>query len=172
MRRRVWLAPLFGALVTLLALAVVAPTQAWAESKSVGYNDGSWNGSACEWTWKTVNAEILDDIDSSHYTLNSGWYVMTGDWGDGDRPTVSGTVNIIMEDGTVFTSKKYLSTSFYKPRRHEDKAQSFWFDAMDLPETGRYRVAVVARNCFGGESAPIFSRICESVPGKSSIPQT
>ena len=99
MRRRVWLAPLFGALVTLLVLAVVAPTQAWAESKSVGYYDGSWNGSACEWTWKTVTAEILDDIDSSHYTLNSGWYVMTGDWGDGDRPTVSGTVNIIMENG-------------------------------------------------------------------------
>ena len=43
---------------------------------------------------------------------------------------------------------------------------------MDLPETGRYRVAVVARNCFGGESAPIFSRTYESVPGKSSIPQT
>ena len=99
MRRRVWLASLLGALVALFVLAVVAPTQAWAESKSVGYNDGSWNGSACEWTWKTVNAEILDDIDSSHYTLNSGWYVMTGDWGDGDRPTVSGTVNIIMEDG-------------------------------------------------------------------------
>ena len=79
---------------------------------------------------------------------------------------------IVMEDGSVFTSKKYLSTSFYKPRRHEDKTQSFWFDAMDLPETGRYRVAVVARNCFGGESAPIFSRACESVPGKSSIPQT
>ena len=79
---------------------------------------------------------------------------------------------IVMEDGSVFTSKKYLSTSFYKPRRHEDKTQSFWFDAMDLPETGRYRVAVVARNCFGGESAPIFSRTYESVPGKSSIPQT
>jgi len=78
---------------------------------------------------------------------------------------------IVMDDGSVFASKKYLSTSFYKPRRYEARTQSFWFDAMDLPETGRYRVAVVARNCFGGESAPIFSRAYESVPGKSSIPK-
>jgi hypothetical protein len=37
---------------------------------------------------------------------------------------------------------------------------------MDIPEKGRYRFVVVARNCFGAESAPIVSRSYESVPGK------
>ncbi len=81
--------------VTLMAMAVFAPADAWARDyKTAGYY--VWDGS---WQWRTAYAEVLDDIDSDHYTLNSSWYVMTDDWGDKDRPTISGTVNIILEDG-------------------------------------------------------------------------
>ncbi len=95
MRTRTWCGVTVALFAVLMAVGLFAPTQAWAEGKDVGFY--KWNGST--WVWETQHAEILDDIDSDHYTLSDGWYVITGDWGDGDRPTISGTVNIIIENG-------------------------------------------------------------------------
>ena len=82
----------------LIAVIFASPMRALAANyQNTGYY--WWNDSTKQWELRTAYAEVLDDIDSSHYTLNSGWYVMKGDWGDGDRPTVSGTVNLIIENG-------------------------------------------------------------------------
>ena len=75
----------------------------------------------------------------------------------------------VMEDGSVAATKRFMSPCFYKARRFEPKTLKFRFDAMDLPERGRYRIQVVARNCFGEASAPIFSIVRESVPGKDKV---
>ena len=75
----------------------------------------------------------------------------------------------VMEDGSVAATKRFLSPCFYKARRFEPKTLKFRFDAMDLPERGRYRIQVVARNCFGEASAPIFSVVRESAPGKDKV---
>ena len=72
----------------------------------------------------------------------------------------------VAENGAPAVSKKFLSPAFYRLERHEPETVSFLFDAMDLPESGRYRFEVVARNCFGAESAPVYSRYFQSVPGK------
>ena len=84
----------------------------------------------------------------------------------GDARVFDYEARAVMEDGSVAATKRFLSPGFYKARRFEPKRMKFRFDAMDLPESGRYRIHVVARNCFGAESAPIVSRSYESVPGK------
>ena len=75
-------------------------------------------------------------------------------------------VRAVSENGAPAVSKKFLSPAFYRLARHEPETMRFRFDAMDLPESGRYRFEVVARNCFGAESAPLYSRYFQSVPGK------
>ncbi len=84
----------------------------------------------------------------------------------GDARVYDYEARVVTEDGKVAAVKRFLSPGFYKTRRHEPKTMKFRFDAMDIPEKGRYRFVVVARNCFGAESAPIVSRSYESVPGK------
>jgi len=75
-------------------------------------------------------------------------------------------VSAVSESGEMFVTKRFLSPGFYKTERFEPARQSFRFDGMDLPERGRYRFCVMARNCFGAASRPIWSRSFESVPGK------
>ena len=70
------------------------------------------------------------------------------------------------EGGQVAASKKFLSPAFYKLPEAEPETVSFRFDAMDLPESGKYRFKVYPRNCFGVRGDPICSRIFESKPGK------
>ena len=84
----------------------------------------------------------------------------------GDSRVFDYEARAVMEDGTVAAVKRFMSPGFYKTRRHEPKTLKFRFDGMDLPERGRYRIHVVARNCFGDASAPIVSLSRESVPGK------
>ena len=84
----------------------------------------------------------------------------------GDTRVFDYEARVVMDDGTVGATKRFLSPGFYKARRHEPKTLRFRFDAMDLPERGRYRIYVVARNCFGASSAPIVSVSRESFPGK------
>ena len=71
-----------------------------------------------------------------------------------------------MEDGSVAAVKRFLSPAFYKLERDEPNIQSLAFDAMDLPERGRYRLRVYPRNCFGDCGRPISSAVLESKPGK------
>lgn len=75
-------------------------------------------------------------------------------------------VSAVSERGEVLVTKRFLSPGFYKTERFEPARQSFRFDGMDLPERGRYRFCVTARNCFGAASCPIWSRSFESIPGK------
>lgn len=63
--------------------------------------------------------------------------------------------------------KRFLSPGFYKRPEDEPERLSFRFDAMDLPESGRYRFAVYPRNCFGVAGKPIYSKSFESKPGKA-----
>lgn len=74
-----------------------------------------------------------------------------------------------MEDGTVAAVKRYLAPAYYKLERDEPKVQSFAFNAMDLPEHGKYRLRVYPRNCFGVCGKPIESKVFESKPGKDKI---
>ena len=77
-------------------------------------------------------------------------------------------VRVVSEsDGKVLVSKRYLSSAFYRPADCEPELQRFRVNANDLPETGRYRIAVVPRNSFGGEGRPLFSGVFESKPGKA-----
>ncbi|MDD3544235.1 MAG: metallophosphoesterase [Kiritimatiellae bacterium] len=78
-------------------------------------------------------------------------------------------VKAVGEDGKVMAVKRFLSPGFYKAACHEPEIQVFRFNAMELPETGRYRLKVTARNCFGAESAPLVSRVFESKPGKDKV---
>ncbi len=75
-------------------------------------------------------------------------------------------VRVEMEDGTVPVVKRFLAPAFYRLERDEPAAQSFLFNAMDLPEHGRYCFRVYPRNCFGACGKPIASRTFESKPGK------
>ena len=75
-------------------------------------------------------------------------------------------VRVEMEDGTVPVVKRFLAPAFYRLERDEPAAQSFLFNAMDLPEHGRYRFRAYPRNCFGACGKPIESRTFESKPGK------
>ena len=69
-------------------------------------------------------------------------------------------------DGSVAATKRFLSPAFYKVEREEPETVRVYFDGMDVPETGRYRLAVYPRNCFGCAGRPIFTRWLESKPGK------
>ena len=75
-------------------------------------------------------------------------------------------VRIEKEDGTTPTVKRFLAPAFYRLERDEPARQNFLFNAMDLPETGRYRFRVYPRNCFGECGRPIESKVFQSVPGK------
>ena len=75
-------------------------------------------------------------------------------------------VRIEMEDGSVPTVKRFLAPAFYRLERDEPARQSFLFNAMALPETGKYRFRVYPRNCFGACGKPIESKVFQSVPGK------
>lgn len=70
-------------------------------------------------------------------------------------------------DGRTLVSKRYLSPAYYKPLCCEPEFQRFRFNAMDLPESGRYRLVVVPRNCFGAEGRPLRSEVMESKPGRT-----
>ena len=79
-------------------------------------------------------------------------------------------VRVEMEDGSVPVKKRYLSPAYYELESEEPKIVKFPFDAMHLPERGRYRLAVYPRNSFGVCGKPIQSIVRESVPGKTSCP--
>ena len=70
-------------------------------------------------------------------------------------------------DGSVAVMKRFLSPAFHKVEREEPETVRVYFDGMDVPESGRYRLAVYPRNCFGRAGRPIFTRWLESKPGKS-----
>ena len=69
-------------------------------------------------------------------------------------------------DGSVAAKKRFLSPAFHKVEREEPETVRVYFDGMDVPETGRYRLAVYPRDCFGRAGRPIFTRWLESKPGK------
>ena len=75
-------------------------------------------------------------------------------------------VRIEMLDGTVAGVKRFLAPAFYKLECEEPERQQFAVDAMELPETGKYRLKVYPRNCFGACGSPIESAVLESKPGK------
>ena len=75
-----------------------------------------------------------------------------------------------MEDGSVAVVKRFLAPAFYRLERDEPKSQRFAVDAMELPETGKYRLRVYPRNCFGDCGRPIASGVLESKPGKEKSP--
>ena len=75
---------------------------------------------------------------------------------------------VLEADGAVAATKRFLSPGFYKLPEAEPASLKFHFDAMDLPERGRYRLKVYPRNCFGACGRPIASRVLESKPGKAT----
>ena len=79
-------------------------------------------------------------------------------------------VRIEMEDGTVAVVKRFLAPAFYRLERDEPSRQNFLFNAMALPETGKYRFRVYPRNCFGVCGKPIESKTFQSKPGKEKSP--
>ena len=81
-------------------------------------------------------------------------------------------VRIEKEDGTVPVVKRFLAPAFYKLEHEEPSAQSFAFNAKDLPEYGKYRFRVYPRNCFGACGRPIESKVFESKPGKDKIKES
>jgi hypothetical protein len=62
--------------------------------------------------------------------------------------------------------KRFLAPAFYRLERDEPAVQRFAIDARSLPETGKYRLRVYPRNCFGISGRPIASAVLESKPGK------
>lgn len=76
-------------------------------------------------------------------------------------------VRVEMQDGAVPLTKRYLSPAYYKLEREESKVMKFAIDAVELPETGKYRLVVYPRNSFGVCGKPIASIVRESVPGKT-----
>ena len=74
-----------------------------------------------------------------------------------------------MEDGSVAAVKRFLAPAFYRLERDEPERQLFAFNAMDLPEVGKYRLRVYPRNCFGMAGRPIESVVLESKPGKDKV---
>ena len=109
----------------------------------------------------TTNADRRNGTWTIFLTLEFPAAVMP----DGNR-VFDYEASVVMEDGSVGATKLFMAPAFYKTRRHEPKTLKFFFDAMDLPETGRYRIQVAARNCFAAASPPIVSRFYESVPGR------
>ena len=81
-------------------------------------------------------------------------------------------VRIEMLDGTVAGVKRFLAPAFYKLECEEPAWQKFAMDAMALPETGKYRLKVYPRNCFGVCGNPIESKVRESKPGKKKAVRT
>ena len=79
-------------------------------------------------------------------------------------------VRVEMEDGTVAVVKRFLAPAFYRLERDEPSRQNFLFNAMALPETGKYRFRVYPRNCFGVCGKPIESKTFQSKPGKEKAP--
>ncbi|MGN0832673.1 MAG: metallophosphoesterase family protein [Kiritimatiellia bacterium] len=75
-------------------------------------------------------------------------------------------VRVVGEDGSRKGMKRFLSPGFYRPRADEPATQHFRYNGFDLPETGRFRLEVVARNCFGAESRPLRSDVFAPQPGK------
>ena len=75
-------------------------------------------------------------------------------------------VRATFDDGSVAATKRFLSQAFHRLERDEPAVQRVLFDAIDLPETGRYRFMVYPRNSFGAAGAPLVSRPFESKPGK------
>ena len=75
------------------------------------------------------------------------------------------------ENGGIAAVKRFMSPAFYKLPEAESDRMNFRFDAMDLPESGKYRFVVYPRNCFGVAGAPIRSRVFESKPGKEKVPR-
>ena len=78
-------------------------------------------------------------------------------------------VRVEMEDGTVPVVKRFLAPAFYKLECDEPASQNFAFNAIDLPEYGKYRFRVYPRNCFGACGKPIESKVFESKPGKAKV---
>ena len=75
-------------------------------------------------------------------------------------------VRAVMEDGGVAVVKRFLAPAFYRLERDEPAVQRFAIDARSQPETGKYRLRVYPRNCFGISGRPIASAVLESKPGK------
>ena len=75
-------------------------------------------------------------------------------------------VRVEMADGATPVVKRFLAPAFYRLERDEPKTQRFLFNAMDLPERGKYVFCVYPRNCFGAYGRPIKSKVFESKPGK------
>lgn len=75
-------------------------------------------------------------------------------------------VRTVGEDGTRILEKRFISPTFDLPPSQEADSQSFLFNGFDLPEMGCFRFEVVARNCFGVESRPIYSNEMCPKPGR------
>jgi len=75
-------------------------------------------------------------------------------------------VRVIRDTGACVGMKRFLSPGFYRSGADEPRAQRFLFNGFDLPEEGRFRFEVVARNSFGAESKPIYSKSFNPKPGK------
>jgi len=75
-------------------------------------------------------------------------------------------VRVVDADRGVVSLKRYLSPCFHKEIGEEPPEQEFLFDGMVLPEAGRFRFEVVARNCFGVESEPVCSEWLTPCPGR------
>lgn len=76
-----------------------------ADTVVVDYLDCDENGK--NWTTKQANATLLDEYTTS-WGVNDGvehWYVVRGDIYINDRPTVTGDVHLILEDGSSLTAR-------------------------------------------------------------------
>jgi len=72
---------------------------------------------------------------------------------------------IVLEDGCVVLTKRFLSPAFHKLASDEPAAQRFFFNVDELPQAKAYRIEVRPRNCFGVAGAPLVSAMRLGKPG-------
>ena len=75
----------------------------------------------------------------------------------------------VPRDGSEPLVKHFVSPAYpYHPKR-EPTMQRFWFDVRELPQAKEYVIEVRARNSFGKESEPIFSRVWKGEAGLDKV---
>ena len=90
--------------IAMMPMAVFADVTGGGTAATVTYIDADGQVN-------TVNSETVTNISSDSYTLNSGWYIATGDVTIDANVKVNGDVNLILADDAKLTINEGISGS-------------------------------------------------------------